>query len=229
MYIRDEDYYEKNKVEIKFGKKVVVVDFKNKEVIFDDGEKVKYDKFLIVIGGKFFILFIKGFEFKNVFIFIKFDDVKVIDEVIKNGVKKVVVIGVGLSGFKAVEVFIKRNLDVIVVEFVNRILGFILDLEVLKIVQDEFEKYGIVFKFEIFVDEIIGDGKVEKVKFKNGEVLDVDIVVFVIGVVLNIDFLKGIEFKINCGIVVNNKMEINIEDVYAVGDCVEGYDFVFEQ
>jgi len=41
MYIRDEDYYEKNKVETKLGKKAVAVDFANKEVLLDDGEKGK--------------------------------------------------------------------------------------------------------------------------------------------------------------------------------------------
>jgi len=171
----------------------------------------------------------KGFELKNVFTFIKFDDVKAIDEAIKNGAKKAVVIGAGLSGLKAAEALIKRNVDVTVVELANRILGSILDLEASKIVQNELEKHGIVFKLETSVDEITGDGKVEKVKLKNGEVLDADIVVFAIGVVPNVDFLKGTELKINRGIVVNNKMETNIKDVYAAGDCAEGYDFVFEQ
>jgi len=229
MYIRDEDYYEKNKVETKLGKKAVAVDFANKEVLLDDGEKVKYDKLLIATGGKPFIPPTKGFELKNVFTFIKFDDVKAIDEAIKNGAKKAVVIGAGLSGLKAAEALIKRNVDVTVVELANRILGSILDLEASKIVQNELEKHGIVFKLETSVDEITGDGKVEKVKLKNGEVLDADIVVFAIGVVPNVDFLKGTELKINRGIVVNNKMETNIKGVYAAGDCAEGYDFVFEQ
>lgn len=229
MYIRDEDYYEKNNVEAILGKRAVSVDFKNKEVLLDDGTKVAYDKLLIATGGKPFVPPTKGFELKNVFTFIKFDDVKAIDEAIKNGAKKAIVIGAGLSGLKAAEALLKRDMDVVVVELANRILGSILDIEAAKIVQDELEKHGIVFKLETSVDEIIGTQKVERVRLKNGEVLDADIVVFAIGVVPNIDFVKGTELKINRGIVVDNKMQTNIKDVYAAGDCAEGYDFVFEQ
>ncbi|WAM34158.1 NAD(P)/FAD-dependent oxidoreductase [Caldicellulosiruptor morganii] len=229
MYIRDEDYYEKHKVETLLGKRAISVDFKNKEVILDDESKIKYDRLLIATGGKPFVPPTKGFELKNVFTFIKFDDVKAIDEAIKGGAKKAVVIGAGLSGLKAAEALVKRGLEVTVVELANRILGSILDLEASKIVQAELEKHGIVFKLETSVDEIMGADRVERVRLKNGEVLDSDIVVFAIGVVPNIDFLKGTELKINRGIVVDDHMRTNIEDVYAAGDCAEGYDFVFEQ
>ncbi|MEZ0537972.1 NAD(P)/FAD-dependent oxidoreductase [Caldicellulosiruptoraceae bacterium PP1] len=228
MYIRDEDYYEKNNVKAILGKRATKIDFTNKIVFLDDNSQVNYDKLLIATGGKPFIPPTKGFELKNVFTFIKFDDVKAIDNSLFEGAKAVV-IGAGLSGLKAAEALSKRGCSVKVVELANRILGSILDIEASSIVQKELEKHGIEFLLENSVSEIIGNEKVEKVKLKNGQELDCDIVVFAIGVVPNIDFLKDTELKINRGIVVNEKMETNIKDVFAAGDCAEGYDMVFEQ
>jgi len=228
MYIRDEDYYEKNGVETILGKKATKVDFDNKKVILEDDTQVEYDKLLIATGGKPFIPPTKGFELENVFTFIKFDDVKKIEKVATTG-KNAVVIGAGLSGLKAAEALVKRGCNVSVVELANRILGSILDNEASGIVQRELEENGIKFYLENSASEIYGKGKVEGVLLKDGQKIPADLVVFAIGVVPNVDFLKGTQLKINRGIVVNEKMETNIKDVYAAGDCAEGYDFVYEQ
>ncbi|MFN3699163.1 MAG: NAD(P)/FAD-dependent oxidoreductase, partial [Dictyoglomus sp.] len=217
IFYRPKDYYEKYRINPILGKKVVKVNFESKEVFLETGERINYDKFLIATGGKPFVPNIPGLDKKNVFTFIKFDDVREIDQAIFEGAK-VVVIGAGLSGLKAVEALVKRKCKVVVVELAKRILGSILDEEGASIVQRRFEEEGVTFFLENSVSEIIGKEKVESVRLKSSEIIPADMVIFAIGVIPNTDVFKETQLKINRGILVNERMETNIPDVYSAGD-----------
>ena len=225
IYYRPKNYYEKYKVNPILGVKVERVDFEKKKVYLENGEEISYDKLLIATGGKPFVPNIPGLNKKNVFTFIKFDDVKEIDKVICDGMRAIVV-GGGLSGLKAAEALTKRGCDVTVVELADRILGSILDNEGAKLVQEELENHGIEFILKNSVIEIIGDDKVEKVRLQSLEEIPADLVVFSIGVVPNVDIFKDTQLKINRGILVNERMETNIQDVYAAGDVVSAFDMI---
>lgn len=225
IFYRPKDYYEKYRINPILGKKVVKVNFESKEVFLETGERINYDKLLIATGGKPFVPNIPGLDKKNVFTFIKFDDVREIDQAIFEGAK-VVVIGAGLSGLKAVEALVKRKCKVVVVELAKRILGSILDEEGASIVQRRFEEEGVTFFLENSVSEIIGKEKVESVRLKSSEIIPADMVIFAIGVIPNTDVFKETQLKINRGILVNERMETNIPDVYSAGDVVEALDLL---
>ncbi|PNV80962.1 MAG: NAD(P)/FAD-dependent oxidoreductase [Dictyoglomus turgidum] len=228
IYYGPFDYYEKYKVKPILGRKVERVDFENRKLYLDNKEEIYYDKLLIATGGKPFIPNIPGLNKKNVFTFIKFDDVKAIDQMICPG-KRTIVVGGGLSGLKAAEALTKRGCEVIVIELAERILGSILDEEGAKLVQEELENHGIKFILKNSLIEILGDEKVEKVKLQDQEILPADLVVFSIGVIPNVDIFKDTPLNINRGIIVNEKMETNIPDVYAAGDVVSAFDLILEQ
>jgi NAD(P)H-nitrite reductase large subunit len=143
--------------------------------------------------------------------------------------KRTIVVGGGLSGLKAAEALTKRGCEVIVIELAERILGSILDEEGAKLVQEELENHGIKFILKNSLIEILGDEKVEKVKLQDQEILPADLVVFSIGVIPNVDIFKDTPLNINRGIIVNEKMETNIPDVYAAGDVVSAFDLILEQ
>jgi pyruvate/2-oxoglutarate dehydrogenase complex dihydrolipoamide dehydrogenase (E3) component/rhodanese-related sulfurtransferase len=73
---------------------------------------------------------------------------------------------------------------------------------------------------ETGLEAILGDGKVEKIK-TNNRTMKADAVVLSIGIRPNTAFLNGtgIELAPNRAIKVNEKLETNIKDIYAVGDC----------
>lgn len=225
---RPKDYYEKYRVTTILGKKVVRVDFESKVVILEDGKEINYDKLLIATGGKPFIPNILGLDKRNVFTFIKFDDVKEIDKALFDGVR-VTVVGAGLTGLKAVETLIKRNCNVTVIELAGRILGSILDEEGSRMVQERFEEEGVRFFLENSVLEILGEEKVEEIRLRSSEILKTDIVIFAIGVVPNVDIFRDTQLKINRGILVNERMETNIPDVYSAGDVVESLDLLTKE
>lgn len=63
-----------------------------------------------------------------------------------------------------------------------------------------------------------------KAIMKRGKVIDFDILVTAVGVRANTTLVAEIGGKVNCGIVVNDKMQTSLDYVYAAGDCTEGFD-----
>jgi nitrite reductase (NADH) large subunit len=72
------------------------------------------------------------------------------------------------------------------------------------------------------VSEIsVREDGVEGVITNEGKFLNCDMVTYSIGVRPNTDIVKQTNIKINKGIVVNEKMETSVQDIYAAGDIAE--------
>ncbi len=71
--------------------------------------------------------------------------------------------------------------------------------------------------------EIIGDdnGRVKAVKTSNGEMLECEFVGLTAGVKPNIKLLEGTPVETGRGILVDPYLKTSLEDIYAIGDCVE--------
>jgi NAD(P)H-nitrite reductase large subunit len=78
------------------------------------------------------------------------------------------------------------------------------------------------------VEEISGNGKVKSVRLSDGKRLDVQLVIVAIGVIPNIEPFRGSSLNIEKGIIVNERMETNIKDVYAAGDVTSAYDKILK-
>lgn len=227
MGYRAPDFYERNGVTTKLGKKVVAIDSAKKSVKLEDGEEVGYSKLLIATGGTPFVPPMKGLELGRVMTFIKMDDAKKIDAMVPE-LKHVVVIGAGLIGLKAAESLHHRGVKVTVVELANRVMATVLDTDAGSIVQNAMEDAGITIITEDTVEEILGDNQnlVNGVKLKSGEALDCDAVIVAIGVIPNAGFAKDSGIEINRGIITDDHMRTNLSDVYAAGDVTEGPDYL---
>ena len=90
--------------------------------------------------------------------------------------------------------------------------------------QKKIEDHGVKMLMGTRASEITGDKKVTGVKTSNGEI-EADIVVMATGVRPNTTLATavGIEVGVTRGIMVNPRMETNIEGIYAAGDCVESH------
>ena len=141
MLYRGQDFYQKNTVTTLLGQKAIAIDTDSKEVRLENNEVLVYDKLLVATGGTPFIPPMAGLEKKNVFTFIKKDDVKAISKVVATG-KKAVIVGAGLIGLKAAEGLSSLGVDVTIVELANRVLSAILDEDGADIVRKHLEKRG---------------------------------------------------------------------------------------
>jgi NAD(P)H-nitrite reductase large subunit len=231
---RNEDFWKENNVEAVLGKKATAINFDEKTVQLESGEKIPYEKLLIATGGKPFVPKTEGSEKDGVFTFTTIGDAQRIATKIEAiNAKAAVVIGGGLIGISVTEALLKRGLKVTMVELQDKILSLLLDPKGSDIMEAAVRKAGVKVVTGQSVQKILGkpgnDGAVGGVLLTKGEQVQCDIVIMAIGVIPRTELVVGTVVKTNRGIVVDNMMQTNVPDVFAGGDVAEAYDFIINQ
>ncbi|MDZ5010330.1 MBL fold metallo-hydrolase, partial [Clostridium perfringens] len=136
--------------------------------------------------------------------------------------KNVVIIGGGLLGLEAAWEVQKRNINVTVVELADRMLPRQLDTEGSKLFESLVNKTPVNVLLGEAVEFINADKNgVKSIQLKSGKLIDVDTIIYSVGVRSNIFLAQPLGIQCNKGIVVDQYMQTNIEDIYACGDVAE--------
>ena len=111
VYVRDEAWHEKNRIDLRRETKVTAVDFEHKVVTLDPGGSIGYDRLLIATGGRPNPLPVPGADrAKHVFNFQYFDEAKAMVARIADS-KRAVVLGGSFIGYELTEAFAHRGLE----------------------------------------------------------------------------------------------------------------------
>ena len=226
MIARTPEAFREAGVEIHTKHEVTNVDFSNKKVTVknlntNEVLEESYDKLMIASGARAIIPPIKNIDLENVVTLKSMDDGDKLRELMaKDEYKKVAIIGAGFIGLEAVEAAKHRGKEVTVIQLQDRVLQEVFDKDITDLLEEELRDKGINLLLSETVVELIGEGKVSKVKTDKREI-DADIVILATGVKPNTDFLKSDEIKMlrNGAIVVDSYGRTSVEDVYSAGDC----------
>ena len=216
MSYRPADFYKANNVETLLGKRAVSVDSKTKVVELETGEKVEYGKLLLATGSKPFVPPMEGLDsVRNRFSFMKWDDVKAIEKVVKKGAK-VLIIGAGLIGLKATEALEHFGVEMTVIDLADRILPSILDKQTSEIMQKHIEAHGVKFLLGTSAKSFRGN----VATLTNGDELQFDILITAVGVRPNTELAESAGGKVERGILTDKKQAVKgVKNIYAAGDC----------
>ncbi len=190
-----------------------------KVIYFENGKKTTYDKLLLCIGSKSNILNIEGVDTKGLFTLKTLDDALKIKAFAK-GKKSAIVIGGGLLGLEIAKSLSDLNLYVTILEFFPRLLPRQLDIEGAEMLQQILSDFNIEVGLNASTKEITIDTQII-VKVADGREFKADMVIMAVGVNPNIELARESGIKVNKGIIVNEYMQTNFNDIYAAGDCAE--------
>ena len=223
MAYRNPNFYEEMNCEVLYGRKAVKIDNTTKQITLDDKTIIPYNKLCIATGSSPFVPPFAGLEtVEHKYSFMTLDNMLELESAISTD-SKVLIVGAGLIGLKCAEGLKDRVLSITVCDLADRVLSSILDSECASIMQKHLEANGIQF--------MLGDSAVSFDKntalMKSGKIVNFDILVLAVGVRANTSLLSEISGKVNRGILINNKMEASIPDIYAAGDCTEGDDISY--
>ncbi|MDP3063275.1 MAG: FAD-dependent oxidoreductase, partial [Chloroflexota bacterium] len=98
MHYRDQDYYVRNGIEAHLGVRATRLLLEQRQVELSDGRKLEYEKLLLATGGQPIVPRMEGLELQGIYPFITIEHARKLDEALKKGAKRVVVIGGGLIG-----------------------------------------------------------------------------------------------------------------------------------
>ncbi len=179
-----------------------------------------YDKLIISTGAKPIKPPFEGIGLNGVFVLRTPDDAAIVRESLEAGnIKRAVVVGGGFIGLEVAENLSNQNVKVSIIDMAEHILpGF--DPEIADYVENHLADKGIMAFTGTKLEAIIGEGKVEKIQTDKRK-MKADAVILSIGIKPNTGFLKdsGIELMPNKTIRVNEYLQTNVEDIFAIGDC----------
>lgn len=225
LYYRSNEFYKKKKIDLIYEKKVIKIFPEGNSVLVESGEKIFYDKLLIAAGALPKIPNIPGIDKEGVFCFRNLNDLERILSKVKS-TEKAFVLGGGNIGLQTACGLKSYGIDTAVVVSSSYLLSQLADETAGEIYKILFEKNGISIKTNSNVTEIVGNKKVEKVKFKDGTTEDCQILIIGKGVNPNIEFLKSTNIKYRKGIDVDEYMKTNVENIFATGDIAETTDII---
>lgn len=220
IIIADRSFYKQNAIELRLGKEAISVDSKNQRVLCKDESIVEYDNLLIASGASPKKLDAVGEHRAKVMTLRTMDDAQRILEASKN-VRHILICGAGLASLEIANALQKRDRKITVMAKSTQILSRNADLECANIIQKEIEKGGISFLLGRDVTEVRPCNGRIRVSTDRNDKITVDVVIVGKGVDPNIQFLSNTGIKADRGILVNEKMETNISNVYAAGDVAQ--------
>ena len=225
IWLKKEGWYEENKIELITGKVAVELNREKKEVKLDDGEEITYKKLLLAVGGHARRWNVPGAQKNGICYSRNLDETKEMIEAFK-GAKHGITIGSGFVSFETAELMIKNNMSAAVVMLEPYFWYPLFDETAGKMIESAMEKAGVKLYRKSEVVEVLGGDRVEKVKLKNGDELSCEVVGVGIGLQFNFEWIKKAGLEVQRGIVANEYLQTNDENIFTAGDCAEFNDLM---
>ena len=218
LEISSEGWFEENRIRVERSSKVTEIDVKAKK-ISANGQEYGYDSLILATGSKPIMPSFKGKELSGIHTIWTWEDIVEINKSLLNA-KKVVVIGGGLLGLEAAHKISEIGIDVSLIEGMPRLLPKQLDEEGSEIFRGKVQSLGISVYCGKSVTGFEGDnnGHVKQVNMADDTRLEADVVIVSVGVAPNTALFQNCGMSMNRYLIVNEKMETSIKDIYAAGD-----------
>ena len=197
---------------------------REEKILHTKAGEIGYERLILTMGSRPAMPPIPGFELKGVFAIVK--DVEYLGELHQRleTAKDIVVIGGGFIGIEFGDEINKAgDKNVTIVELLPHCLALAYDEEFCIEMEEVLESRGINIRSHTKVEQIGGNGLVEKVILSGGTEIKADTVIVGVGAGANVDLAKkaGLRIGLTGGIAVDRTMKTSDDNIYACGDCAE--------
>jgi len=225
--IHDPEWYDERDIDLHLDTVVTEVDTDAHEVYTHGGETYEYDKLLVATGGTPTQLPVDNSDADGVHHFWTFQDARAIKESAADA-EKGVVVGAGLLGIDLAAICGAQGVDAHYLMRGESWWRYALSPEGAEVIHEAMEDIGVTPVFDSGVDhfETDEDGHVTAAVDPNGERFEADFAGVAIGLNFNTEFLRGSGIETDDGILTDEYMRTNVEDVYAAGDITQFHDVI---
>lgn len=221
----EDHFWKKNNIQLKRGfvKKI----FSNtKEILFEGGDTMKYNRLIIAVGSKSNKFGWPGQDLRGVQGLYSFQDIETLEKYAPNNkvCQRAVIVGGGLIGIELAEMLTTRKIPVTFLVREESFWNGVLPQGESELLNRHIKSHHIDLRLSSNLKEIISDenGQARAIVIEDtGEEIPCTVVGLTAGVLPNIDFLKDSGIELGRGVKVNRFLETNIEHIYAIGDCAE--------
>ena len=186
-------------------------------------QRLAYDRLIIATGAVSVHPAIAGLDLPGVYLLRSMTDAFAVHRhLATHAPSSAVIIGGGYIGMEMADALTLRGLSVTVVEHAKSVLKTV-DESMGRLVSAELERHGVQVVTSVRIEQITQHGMQLEVEGTPGFRTTADLVLVAVGVQPMTDVAQsaGITLGEHQAIRVSRKMETNIADIYAAGDCVE--------
>lgn len=228
-----QSFFSRFRIDMKVNHEVTAINTERKTVSvknLNTGNEFEesYDKLLLSPGAKPTQPKLQGLGIDKLFTLRTVEDTLKIKEYInKHKPQSVVLAGGGFIGLELAENLRDIGMDVTIVQRPKQLMNPF-DADMAAIIHSQMRKHGVKLALGYNVEGFEEEEKGVKVLLSGREPLHADMAVLAIGVTPDTVLAKeaGLELGIKGSIVVNQRMETSVTDIYAVGDAVQVKNYV---
>ncbi|OJV63263.1 MAG: hypothetical protein BGO41_11280 [Clostridiales bacterium 38-18] len=220
FYLHNHDWYVTHGIDIKYETALDEIHPELKTIKLSNGEELQYDSLILATGSRNFIPPIPGIDKSNVLNLRDLTDAETLKKFAWHK-KTAVIIGGGLLGLELGWQMTKLNVEVTVVEMMERLLPRQLDAEASVLFEEKVKETGIKVIKGVQTKEIIGTEVAHGVLLSDGTILPADFIAVSIGVRAETTSARKAGINTDRAIIVDDFMKTNIEGIFAAGDCAE--------
>ncbi|MCM4166914.1 Nitric oxide reductase FlRd-NAD(+) reductase [Arenibacter antarcticus] len=217
-------FWKKNRIDL-INAFVTKVDSENKKLLLQDSQEIKFDKLIIATGSKPNMFGWPGQDLKGVQGLYSKQDLELLEVNAPNKdvCKRAVIVGGGLIGIEMAEMLRSRDIPVTFLVREESFWDIVLPQGESQMINEHILEHHIDLRLNTNLVKIIPDenGRTKAVTTDKGETIECNVVGLAAGVSPKVDFLKGAGITLGKGVKVNEFLETNIRDIYAIGDCAE--------
>lgn len=224
--LRPASWWRDRGVTLLYGAKARAIDLSTKRVSMTNGESVGFSKLVLATGSRALRLPLPGAQLQGVHVFRDGADVDALKRLAAQR-KKIIVIGGGLLGLEAAYGLAKSGAEVTLAHVTDRLMERQLDKDAAELLKRIIESKGIEILLEVRTTAIIGDERVTAIELADGRRLAADGVVFAAGIAPNMELARDAGVGAQRGIVIDDHMQTNIDDIFALGECAQHRDVCY--
>jgi len=227
--IHEPEWYDERDIDLQLNTHVTDIDPDAHEIQTHEGDTYEYDKLLVATGGTPAQVPVENSDADGIHHFWTFQDARGIREHADEADQGIIV-GAGLLGIDLAAVCAAQEIDAKYLMRGNRWWRYALSEEGAEIIHEALEENGVEPVFESGVDhfEVDDDGTVTGAVDPDGNHYDGEWAGVAIGLDFNTEFLNGTGLELDDGVVVDEYMQTNVEDIYAAGDLTQFYDTILD-
>jgi 3-phenylpropionate/trans-cinnamate dioxygenase ferredoxin reductase component len=222
VYIHDEQFYEKQAIDLRTGTRAVAVEVDSSEVVLEDGERLRYDALLLATGAAPRRLPVPGADLEGVRYLRTVEDSDGLRAAI-SAAGRVVVIGAGWIGSEVAASARQMGPEVALIGTSQVPLERVMGPEVGGIYRDLHAEHGVELHFGVGVQALVGSTTVTGVRLGDGSTVDGDLVIVGVGVAPRVELAETAGLAIDNGIVVDEQLRTSAPNIYAAGDVANAW------
>lgn len=223
LFLASEEWYTEHQIQLLIQHRVERIDSDRKRIETNQKTVIEYDYLVLATGSTAFIPKLPGNTANGVFVYRTICDLNQMIAFKTPNVTSVAIIGGGLLGLEAAKALRDLGLNVFIIERNPRLMPRQLDDQGGAILLEKVLELGVQVRLQHRTQRIVDENNhVTGIIFEDGTELPVQMVVFATGIRPRDDLAlsTGIAVHERRGIIVNDTLETNVPDVFAIGECV---------